>query len=146
MEVKDSFWTLWDNVGRPSAYTPDEVEMLIVAYPASLRRILLLDIALFLLQTIALVVGFITNHGSNIPSSTQFPFVDLLLPPTDIDVGVGLSGEDPVDLESGTMRHRKGKRGVDEDEDDNVVWLSEDYLEPGSSASELHRSCPATQS
>lgn len=105
-------------------------------------RLLWLDLGLFILQTVSLVVSFITNHAGNIPSSAVFPYEDLLLPPTEMDSGID-DDEEPLDLESRTLTRRRGKRKGDDEE--NAVWLSEDYPEPSTSTSECWPSMYRTQ-
>ncbi len=97
---------------------------LMIAYPATMSRVLFLDFGIFLLQTISLVVSYITNHSTNIPKSSLFPYDDLLLPPTTDSIEVDELEEEDFDIESG-MRRRKGK-GKGRAEDDNALWLDEE--------------------
>lgn len=96
---------------------------LIPAYPASLSRILLLDLAIFAIQSTSLVLSYITNHGKNIPSSPSFPHDDLLLPP---EQGGVLFESEESDLESGVLTRRKGKVRSGLDADSNELWLDDD--------------------
>lgn len=97
------------------------------ARPASLTRILILDLLLYILQLSALYVSFITNHGSNLPHTDSLPYEDILLPSSAMSTAV--EDEDDLDLEGGEARRRrkKGKGSAysavgDEEE----IWLDED--------------------
>ncbi|ORY33122.1 hypothetical protein BCR39DRAFT_521365 [Naematelia encephala] len=97
--------------------------------PASLTRVLLLDLLLLVLQLTALVISFITNHGDNLPSSSHFPLDDLLLPPDDSHfTSTVLQDEADFDLEEGKAhRRRRQSRGPYEAVESNTeVWLDED--------------------
>jgi hypothetical protein len=98
-------------------------KILIPAHPASLTRILLLDLGIFSIQTISLILSYITNHGKNIPSSTSFPFDDLLLPPED---GEAVLESEESDLESGLLLRRKGNVTSGLNSETNELWLDDD--------------------
>ncbi|RSH95191.1 hypothetical protein EHS25_000277 [Saitozyma podzolica] len=101
------------------------------ARPASLTRVLLLDLLLYILQTTSLIISYVNSHASKLPRSASLPYDDLLLP-TDASAVVEIDAED-VDLESGEGFKRRGRRRdpVDEDgeaeeeDDDEIVWLNE---------------------
>jgi hypothetical protein len=98
---------------------------------ASLTRVLLLDLLLYILQTTSLIISYVNSHASKLPRSASLPYDDLLLP-TDASAVVEIDAED-VDLESGEGFKRRGRRRdpVDEDgeaeeeDDDEIVWLNE---------------------
>nr|XP_031861519.1 uncharacterized protein CI109_003123 [Kwoniella shandongensis]KAA5528591.1 hypothetical protein CI109_003123 [Kwoniella shandongensis] len=111
------------------------------ANPASLTRILLLDLALYILQLTSLCISYINNHTSNLPTSSVFPYDDLLLPP-DLPTPAGRTpttildddndeDDGDVDLEDGRgpkRRRRKGKGAAYEqvDGDERELWLDDD--------------------
>ena len=97
--------------------------MLIPAHPASLTRVLLLDLGMFVLQTISLILSYITNHGKNLPSSGYFTHDDLLLPPEEGEV---LFESEESDLESGLLTRRKGKMTSELNAETNELWLDDD--------------------
>ena len=102
---------------------------LIPAYPASLTRILLLDLAMFTLQITALTISYITNHGKAIPTTSSFPHDDLLLPPE----GEFPLDSDESDLESGILNRRSVRARSGVDSGSNELWLDddEDDYKPG---------------
>ncbi|KAL7421276.1 hypothetical protein Q5752_004161 [Cryptotrichosporon argae] len=65
------------------------------AQSASLTRVLVIDLLLYILQSVSLVISYLTMQAGNIPSLAQFAGIDdLLLPPS--------AGEELVfDVESG---------------------------------------------
>jgi len=116
----------------PTRTTPQ----LTAAYPASLSRILILDLLMFLLQLTSLVVSYTTNHGSHIPKSPLFAYDDVLLPPSPAEVFHAKSaGGDEADLESGGLRRRRSRAGgygvaeeiwLDDDDDDEELGNADD--------------------
>ncbi|TXT09061.1 hypothetical protein VHUM_02535 [Vanrija humicola] len=94
------------------------------ANPASLTRILLLDLAIYILQVATLVVCYITNYSSTLGKSDVFPYDDLLLPPDEP------AGSDEVDVETGDQfrqrRFGKGPRYQNLSADASDVWLEDD--------------------
>lgn len=103
------------------------------ARPASLTRVLLLDLLLYILQTTSLIISYVNSHASKLPRSASLPYDDLLLP-TDTSPEIEIDAKD-VDLESGEGLKRRGRRrepedddgAADEEEDDDeTVWLNED--------------------
>lgn len=100
----------------------------LIAYPASLLRIILLDVLLYGLQLTSLIVAYVNSQGKNLPRSAQLPYEDLLLPHEDV---LDVVDDDELDLESGGsswLRRRKGK-GVDYDvqnEEGEELWLNDD--------------------
>jgi len=108
-----------------------------LATPASLTRIVVLDLLIWLCQLVSLEVTFITAHAGNIPRSTSFPYPDYLLPPSYTSapkVESGLDDEeddkaDDDDVESGLKRRRrKGFESAFEELDGEMdaLWLNED--------------------
>lgn len=95
-------------------------------------RILLLDIVLYFGQIITLVLTFITGHAGSIPSSSSFPYDDVLLPPeqtryTPIKGNEKVEAED--DVESGLkQRRRKGFESAFEelDVEERDLWLNDE--------------------
>ncbi|WRT69195.1 uncharacterized protein IL334_006179 [Kwoniella shivajii] len=120
------------------------------ANPASLTRILLLDLLLFVIQLIGLCVSYVT-HSTNLPVSSSFPYDDLLLPPSRTQNTVNISStlfedeveeDDEGDVESsqsglGTaiglgigrrrFRQKKGNRyeSIRGDEEERELWLND---------------------
>ncbi|WVQ81079.1 hypothetical protein IAT38_003201 [Cryptococcus sp. DSM 104549] len=95
--------------------------------PASLTRVLLLDLALFLVQLLALCLSYANTTA--VSYSSVFPYPDILLPPDE---------EEPVeegerDIESG-RRKWKGKGPAYEvlENDDGELWLDDDDALQGS--------------
>ena len=106
-----------------------------VATPASLTRIVVLDLLIWLCQLVSLEVTFITAHAGNIPHSTSFPYPDYLLPPsytsaTKAESEVDDEEDDTADdVESGLKRRRrKGFESAFEELDGEMdaLWLNED--------------------
>jgi hypothetical protein len=85
----------------------------------------LLDVLLYILQVTSLIVSYLDSH-TTIPSSAEFAYTDLLLPPSPLDTAL-YDVEDEVDLEGG-MRRRKGTSpGLLEHEDgEETIWLNEE--------------------
>jgi hypothetical protein len=106
------------------------------ATPASLTRIVVLDLLIWLCQLVSLEVTFITAHAGNIPHSTSFPYPDYLLPPsytsaTKVESGLDDEEDDKAedDVESGLKRRRrKGFESAFEELDGEMdaLWLNED--------------------
>ena len=96
-----------------------------LAYPASLTRVLLLDLLFYLLQLISLLVSFVTAHSGHISKSVLFPYDDLLLPPTESSTNSSLAEVDP---ESQKLRRRKGAGPAYEAVEavDGEFWLDDD--------------------
>ncbi|WWC98100.1 hypothetical protein V866_004991 [Kwoniella sp. B9012] len=104
------------------------------ANPASLTRILLLDLLLFLIQLVGLCVSYV-NHSTNLPKSPSLPYDDLLLPPTEYqDIAIPTTtlfdeDEDEIDLEGGT-RQRKSRKGKGKNKYEAIeseeLWLDDD--------------------
>ena len=107
-----------------------------LATPASLTRIVVLDLLIWLCQLVSLEVTFITAHAGNIPHSTSFPYPDYLLPPSytsapKVDSGLDDEEDDKADddVESGLKRRRrKGFESAFEELDGEMdaLWLNED--------------------
>ncbi|OCF35696.1 hypothetical protein I316_02751 [Kwoniella heveanensis BCC8398] len=116
------------------------------ANPASLRRVLLLDVLLYVLQLVGLCVSYVT-HATQLPSTAALPYDDLLLPPQDEQNGpetiIFDDDEDEVDLEQGGLgvngrtRKRKGLayQQVQGDEPERELWLDDDEGPSGSGSS-----------
>jgi hypothetical protein len=104
--------------------------------PASLTRIVVLDLLIWLCQLVSLEVTFITAHAGNIPHSTSFPYPDYLLPPSytsaaKVESGLDDEEDDKADddVESGLKRRRrKGFESAFEELDGEMdaLWLNED--------------------
>ncbi|KAI9636800.1 uncharacterized protein MKK02DRAFT_45507 [Dioszegia hungarica] len=90
---------------------------------ASLTRMLLLDVLIYILQIHSLTISYLNNKATNaIRQVPALPYTDMLLPTS--DVVEDISPED-FDIESG-LRRRKGKgRTVEEEEDEEVIWLDD---------------------
>ncbi|OCF42999.1 hypothetical protein I317_03220 [Kwoniella heveanensis CBS 569] len=113
------------------------------ANPASLKRVLLLDVLLYVLQLVGLCVSYVT-HATQLPSTAALPYDDLLLPPQDEQNGQETitfdDDEDDVDLEqggpgvNGRTRRRKGLayQQVQGDEPERELWLDDDEGPSGS--------------
>lgn len=124
-----------DFVGQSQhrAFTLDLSAELTTGKSASLARILLLDLLLFVLQMTGLVVSYVTSHGSNIPSNPSLPFDDLLLPPHRSTPSDRLHRQVSGDIEEGrSLRRRKSGPGAayspvegEDGEDEDAVWLDE---------------------
>ncbi|WVQ93088.1 hypothetical protein IAU59_000152 [Kwoniella sp. CBS 9459] len=104
------------------------------ANPASLTRVLLLDVLLYILQLVGLCVSYVT-HATQLPSTPALPYDDLLLPPHEVQHTTVISDddEDEMDLEeggqgSGRTRRRKGLayQQVQGDEPERELWLDDD--------------------
>ncbi|WVF65415.1 hypothetical protein IAT40_000142 [Kwoniella sp. CBS 6097] len=106
------------------------------ANPASLTRVLLLDVLLYLLQLVGLCVSYVT-HATQLPSTSALPYDDLLLPPQDEqqspETVLFNDDEDEVDPEeggqgAGKTRRRKGLayQQVQGDEPERELWLDDD--------------------
>ncbi|KAK8844044.1 hypothetical protein IAR55_006838 [Kwoniella newhampshirensis] len=120
------------------------------ANPASLARILLLDLLLYILQLTSLSVSYINNHSTNIPASSALPYDDLLLPP-DLPNRLMTASENDeddgeLDLEGGEgpkRRRRKGKGAAYEqvNAEERELWLDDDddKLQGGPSPMRLGR-------
>ncbi|WWC72978.1 uncharacterized protein I206_106942 [Kwoniella pini CBS 10737] len=120
------------------------------ANPASLTRILLLDLLLFLMQLTGLCVSYV-NHSTHLPKSPAFPYDDLLLPPAEEGVAISTSifdeDEEDLDLEQGksTSKSRRRKGGqryeaVQGDEEESELWLNDDmdHTQPSANLIRIH--------
>lgn len=105
--------------------------------PASLTRILLLDLLIYFVQVVTVAVCYVVNFTPTLPKSDLFPYDDLLLPP---DAPPPLADDD-VDVEAGDQfrqrRMGKGPRYQNVATEENEVWLEEDdeEAEPASESS-----------
>jgi len=107
-----------------------------LAAPASLTRIVVLDLLIWLCQLVSLEVTYITAHAGNIPHSTSFPYPDYLLPPSysspaKVESNKVVEEDDKADddVESGLKRRRrKGFESAFEELDGEMdaLWLNED--------------------
>lgn len=84
-----------------------------------------MDLLIYLLQITSLTVSYITNHSSNIPRSSAFPYEDLLLPSTDDLLPEEALDTAESDMESG-LRWRKGKGKVSAEDEENALWLDDE--------------------
>ncbi|WWC91080.1 uncharacterized protein L201_006021 [Kwoniella dendrophila CBS 6074] len=145
LNIAAAFLHLLDFVGEMNAGKGLILDFVGQANPASLTRILLLDLLLFVMQLTGLCVSYV-NHSTNLPKSSSFPYDDLLLPPTtiqeeSISVSTTLFDEDEDDLyiEGGvtkskrSIRKRNGSRyqavqgdEEEEEEEERELWLNED--------------------
>lgn len=97
-----------------------------------MTRILLLDLVLYLGQMVTLVLTFVTGHAARIPSSSSFPYPDVLLPPEQPryqPVKDAADDGDEDDVESGLKRRRR--RGFESafeelDTEESALWLNDD--------------------
>nr|XP_019049726.1 hypothetical protein I302_00145 [Kwoniella bestiolae CBS 10118]OCF28656.1 hypothetical protein I302_00145 [Kwoniella bestiolae CBS 10118] len=108
------------------------------ANPASLTRILLLDLLLFLIQLTGLCVSYV-NHSTNLPKSPSLAYDDLLLPPTEEEIPIPsttLFDEEEMDLEGGT-RQRKARKGKYQAVEGEELWLDDDEGMPSSSGNSI---------
>jgi len=115
---------------------------LLIADPASLTQVIVLDLLLYIMQLTSLIVSYINNHAKDLPSSSVFLYEDLLLPPRDLSSASSTAlDEDDLDLEGGEgkQRRRKGKGTAYEplEGDANKLWLNDDDDEPDSSATRI---------
>lgn len=96
------------------------------ANPASLTRILLLDLLIYFVQLVTVAVCYVVNFTPTLPKSDLFPYDDLLLPP---DAPPPIADDD-VDVEAGEQfrqrRMGKGPRYQNVTTDENEVWLEEE--------------------
>lgn len=105
-----------------------------IATPASLERIVFLDLLIWLCQLVSLEVTYITAHTGNIPHSPSFPYPDYLLPPSyEAEKAESEVDEEPDkvddDVESGLKRRRrKGFESAFEelDGDMDALWLNKE--------------------
>ncbi|KAL1407598.1 histone H4-like TAF Taf6, SAGA complex subunit [Vanrija albida] len=120
------FFHLLDFAGGMSGSQGLVLDFIGQANPASLTRVLLLDLAIYILQVATLVVCYITNYTSTIGKSDVFPYDDLLLPP-DLPAG---GASDDVDVETGDQfrqrRFGKGPRYQNLSADASDVWLDDE--------------------
>jgi len=93
------------------------------ANPASFTRIILLDIAIFLIQLTTLTVSYITNYSPTLPKSEHFPYDDLLLPPAPRPA----IADGDLDVESGDQfrQRRNGKGPRYQNVPEGEVWFDE---------------------
>lgn len=109
-----------------------------VATTASMTRILLLDLVIYLGQIVTLMITFIVGHADKIPHSDSFPYPDLLLPPIPTRHQATKSPVDEEDdVESGLKRRRRrGFQSAYEelDTDESSLWLN-DEENPGGESS-----------
>lgn len=120
-----------------------------IAISASLTRVVLLDLLIWLCQLVSLEVTYITAHAGNIPHSPSFPYPDYLLPPTysaatKADSGADDDDNDQADddVESGLKRRRrKGFESAFEELDGEMdaLWLNEEDGPGGRPRGELLR-------
>lgn len=94
--------------------------------PASILRILSLDLLIYALQMTALTISYVNNRGNPTPVP-EFPYEDPLLP------GREMAEEVESDLEAGLRRRRKGA-DYDLDPLDEESWLDQQEAELDSGA------------
>lgn len=101
-----------------------------LAKTASMTRILLLDLIIYLGQLVTLMITFVVGHAHSIPSSESFPYPDVLLPPTPPSRQRPKEIEDDEDdVESGLkQRRRRGFQSAYEelDTEESPLWLNDD--------------------
>lgn len=92
---------------RKSFHLP---KLAFTAHPASMSRILLLDLLLFLIQLTSLIVSYVNYHSNGTSSLDSFPFDDLLLPPSRSTLrNISAFEDDDVDLETGELAPNRRK-------------------------------------
>ncbi|WOO84935.1 uncharacterized protein LOC62_06G008444 [Vanrija pseudolonga] len=121
-----AFFHLLDFAGGMNGSQGLVLDFIGQANPASLVRVLLLDLAIYILQVATLVVCYITNYSSTLGKSDVFPYDDLLLPPSQ---PTALASDD-LDVETGDQfrqrRFGKGPRYQNVSADATDVWLEDD--------------------
>lgn len=144
LNIAAGFLHLLDFVGGMNGGKGLMLDFVGQANPASLTRVILLDLLLYILQLSALIVSYVNNHSKDLSASPAFPYKDLLLPPSDHSTVSSTATDDDVDLEAGERkrRRRKANGSYQSDEDDeNELWLNEenDYSSTSKrGASSLH--------
>lgn len=107
------------------------VRELTEANPASLTRVLILDLAIFLLQLVTLIVCYVVNYTPTLPKTDIFPYDDLLLPP---EATARAVAESDLDVESGDhlrqRRHGKGPQYQNVATDEPGAWPEGEEDEP----------------
>lgn len=115
-----------DFVGQSASTSFTVSTLTMTENSASVLRIILLDVVIYLLQLITLVVCYIVNYGPTVPASSIFPYDDLLLPP-DTPQAVA---ESDIDVETGDQfRQRRMGKGPSYQQvagDDSDLWLDQD--------------------
>ncbi|BEI84869.1 hypothetical protein CcaverHIS002_0502700 [Cutaneotrichosporon cavernicola] len=99
--------------------------------PSSLTRVLILDLAIFLLQLVTLIVCYVVNYTPTLPKTDIFLYDDLLLPP---EAPARAVAEDDLDVESGDQlrqrRHGKGPRYQNVATGDTSSWPEDEGEDP----------------